>query len=216
MFDFLYSIFEMLPTVGSLVLLAVHLILGFSLFRMSQACQRPRPWMAWVPYANVYLTGEIADHYHFQTEERTTTHRKRLLAWSIVFSAVTAIASAVVFLVACLIPLLAAALSNYIYTSLKSMLRLVLKDPTTFAIVLSCILVCLAFLIVFMIFYYIALHKIYKLFAPASATLLVILSIVIPPSILIIFPVLAFKTPVYSHDEGKENPSASVDSLSSL
>ena len=54
MFD-VSSLFDFLVTI------VVYVFYALGLSRMAKACHHPRPWMAWVPYADYYLTGELAE-----------------------------------------------------------------------------------------------------------------------------------------------------------
>jgi hypothetical protein len=60
-----------------------------------------------------------------------------------------------------------------------------------------------------MVFYFIALHKIYKLYAPDGAAGLTVLSILVSAAIPVIFLVLSGRTPAVSMM--KENPQTPPD-----
>ncbi len=93
---------------SSLAAVAAYVILGLALPALSRTTGIGRAWMAWVPFANLYLIGLLADVY---TDNRLTTDkdradpfyapsslRRRILGYSIgatATGAMTAVASAI-------------------------------------------------------------------------------------------------------------------------
>lgn len=65
----------LLPYVGSIALsIAAYVLQGIALAQLSRATGKGRVWMAWVPYASLYLLGLLADTY---TDNRMTTDADR-------------------------------------------------------------------------------------------------------------------------------------------
>lgn len=208
------DIFPILNVSFSIVGLLAFVAMGFGLFRMTRSCQLTHPWTGWIPFANIYLTGKIADHYCYRNEEKNTTYRRRLLVWSIVSCVVSVLMSAAIVAVGFLLPILAAALAGFSYPSTTVMLKVVLSNPSTLLIILGCAFVMLAVLAVYAVFFFMALHKVYKLFAPKQATLFLVLSILVPLATQILFLVLSGRAPAYT--ERHEEKTVSVSDLYSM
>lgn len=60
--------------ISAAVTLAGYILLSISLFRLARVLALPRPWLAWIPLANLYVLGQIADIY---TDNRLTTDEDR-------------------------------------------------------------------------------------------------------------------------------------------
>lgn len=73
--DDLLSPLSLLSSVLTILIsLAGYILLGLSLSRLSGITGASRPWMAWVPFARLYLLGGVADLY---TDNRMTTDTDR-------------------------------------------------------------------------------------------------------------------------------------------
>lgn len=57
------------------------------------ACRRgiDKPWLAWVPFAKMWLLGSISDQYRYVVHGQVRNRRKLLLWLNIVFTAVTSV-----------------------------------------------------------------------------------------------------------------------------
>lgn len=64
---------------GFLMSLAVYILQGVALYRMAKKLEIDSPWLAFVPIANVWMLGKIAD-----ANEVTPKHAKRLLISSVI------------------------------------------------------------------------------------------------------------------------------------
>lgn len=125
---------------GSLVSIAVYIMQAIALWRMAEKLGIPNGWLAFIPIANVWLLGKIAD-----AGERSPKHAKRLLVMEILTVVLT-------FLVCGF--LVAATVSGW--------------EGYTFIMgLLSVALIILA--IVYTVFSYIACFRICEDFAPENA-----------------------------------------------
>jgi hypothetical protein len=59
---------------SALLPLVSHLLCGAALHRLARALALPRPWLSWIPLAQLYVIGRIADLY---TDNRLTTDGDR-------------------------------------------------------------------------------------------------------------------------------------------
>lgn len=121
---------------------------GVSLFRMMDKTGVSNPWMAWVPFCNVYALGDLADTYNLLCEGKATRYGKRTLTWFIVAVALSQ-------------PTLLVLYAMNPEASVPTDLWLLLAGLAAAATVYS-------------VFYFISLYKIYRLFSDKAVALLVL------------------------------------------
>ena len=151
-----------------------------SCFRMMRKASMGNAWMAWVPYCNFYAYGDLADHYNLLCEGKATSYAKKLLTWQIVASALA-----------------------YPTTVLLGAAGGTETIPAIFWFFASA---CLAAGMVSTVFYFISLHKIYRLFAPDRAAGLTVLTLLVPVSIPVIFLAIARREPCFPFTVETETP----------
>jgi hypothetical protein len=179
--------------------------IGMSLggFRMGRKARMSNPWMFWIPGCNIYALGNLADASCSLREYKSTNYRKKLLTWFIVSMAsvfVWAISFAVVAVIASSEELLHE--NGYVTPPEYETERMVV--PVLIFLLLTGVLIALY--TVYMVFYYVALHKIYKLYAPSGAAGLTVLSILVSAAIPVIFLVLSGRTPAVAVESGDTTP----------
>ncbi|MBR3967243.1 MAG: hypothetical protein IKJ91_09245 [Clostridia bacterium] len=152
------------------VCLAEYLLLSLGLNRMAKNLGLPSPWMAFVPVLSSYLMGLIAE---------TSTDGKKPLRYSLILLLfpIAALAAFVLFFV---LGIIVSSGENYFIT---------------FAFIETADLFISAINIANTVFSFIALYRIYKLYAPDNATLFIVLSIFVPISMPIIMFILRNKPP---------------------
>ncbi len=129
---------------------AAYVIQAIGLMRMLQKVGHPRPWLAWIPVADLYVTGELADMYD---NGKPQTNFKKLLLCDIII--VLALVLAVIFVALLCIPL-----GIFIYDeSLLLAIILCLIFPPYIAM--------FVFMIKFTINYIIAVWKVFRIFSPS-------------------------------------------------
>ena len=156
-----------------------------SCFRMMRKAGMKNAWMAWVPYCNFYAYGDLADTYNLLCEAKPTSYAKKLLTWQIVSSVA---AYPITILLGALDP------------------EAELGDITPDFWLL--LLAYLAAGVAASVFYYISLHKIYKLYAPDRAVGLTVLTVLVPVAIPVIFLVISRKEPHFPFSAKPEPPQA--------
>ena len=70
-------------TVSSAVAIFTYIAIAIGLFRMGKACGMKHTWLAFIPYAQSYRIGQIADHQCEVNEGKSTTYRRKLLTFHI-------------------------------------------------------------------------------------------------------------------------------------
>ena len=196
-FSIFYSIVELFSSVLSLL---IYVAIAFGLYRMARAIGFANPWMAWIPFCQDYTLGWVADQHSQRNQGKTTTYRKKLLGLHIAIAAIVAVL--VVVLIVCVVAVMITGIAGDNYNPDAIMNQPPdLSDDQIATIGLVVLLPLLALLVVYIIytvFYYIALHKLLKLFAPDSATGFLLLALFIPLAAPILFLVLSKNQPVFT------------------
>ena len=157
-----FSVFFLLFAIFS------YVAIGVSLSRMMRKARMNHPWMAWVPFCNVYALGDLADTYNLLCEGKATRYGKRTLTWFIVAVALSQ-------------PTLLVLYAMNPEASVPTDLWLLLAGLAAAATVYS-------------VFYFISLYKIYRLFTE-DATGLLVLSILIGAAVPFILLYLSRRDP---------------------
>ena len=155
--------------------------IGVSLggFRMARKVDMPRPWLFWIPVANAYAMGHLADTQAIRCEGKSTTLRKKMVIWSVVLTV-----AAIIWAVSLgIIGFVAATAADT--ASLTGLLSVGLITSLMFFVPY----------IIYLVIYYKSLYRIYKLYAPNDAGGFLVLSIFINVSLPILFLVLSGKAP---------------------
>ena len=185
-FYMLYSLFVM--AYGAYA----YIGMGLGGFRMARKIGMTNPWMFWIPMANVYAMGNLADQQAALCEGRSTAFRKKMLAWNLV------IICAVMLFVIAMIPILVVATvhgtmdENGTVTIPEAYMN-DLVGPSLFF--LFSLLVLLVLSVIYLVVYYKVLYRIFKLYAPDGAVGLLILSIFVNAAIPAVFLILSGKEP---------------------
>ena len=170
--------------------------MGLGMFRMMRSAGMRNAWMAWVPGCNIYAMGDLADRQTAANEGKSTVYRKKLVAF--------------LFLIACVV-VTAVATANHMLDQNGDLIQIpeqdldILIGPSLFVLLTMGLLI--AFYIVYVVCYLICLNKIYKLFAPAGAAGLTVLSVFVMIAVPAIFLVLSGRKPVFiGGDDGEVPP----------
>ncbi len=196
MIDLIISLFTMF-TLALIFVPAILIYLGqaLGLSRMMRTVGLDKTWTAWVPVVNCYALGAVADHQAARNEGKTTVYRKKLLIWALVMYAVSFL-----LLAALLFTALFGALDAFLYAVFPEAEGANHADMLGLVLALYVIMIPMyAVEIVYLVYYYISLHKVYKLFSPNSAVGLTVLSIFVSVAVPIVLFVLSRRPPVYEY-----------------
>lgn len=164
--------------VGMLISLALavtlYVVRSIGLYKVAHRRGIKRPWMAWVPLADYWILGSVADHYRRVSLEENRNRRVLLTVLMCTYTAISLLQ--VIFAVDMVMTLLEYADTMGIY-DLEQMVigyeqRLGAESPVG---MLSSLLSLAA-----SIFYYICLHDFYASCRPANKNMYLVLSILIP------------------------------------
>ena len=158
---------ENLPSM--MVNLAIYIFTALALYTIARRRGIHNPWLAWVPIANAWLLGCIADHFRYQVRKETKCRRKVLLGLEI---AVNALAMVILGLfVKLLMDIFAIGLENLETLSEDALAQMVGTVMGSALPILLLSLPLLVVAIVYTVFYFIALHDVYESCAPENATM---------------------------------------------
>ena len=182
-------------------ILSIFIYVGVSvgLFRMSKSCGMKHAWISFIPYAQSYRMGQIADHQCKYNEGKSTKYRVWLLVLQLV-----QMATLVVWYTALYIAVIASIVSMTMNGTLES----VMQDPNyaydlTFQAMLDTWFTFIPFLaasITYTVFCSIAMYKSAKLYIPKIAALAVVLYLFLTPAQPILYLVMGARKPRYVSD----------------
>ena len=181
------SLFELIYT----LICAAYTYVGTSLGgqRMAKKVGMENPWLFWIPGANLYALGHLADIQASRCEGKTTNFRRKILIWFLDPAAIIVLVSIL--------------LGVWSITAAENGLpdlQYELGSSSTLD-VLACLLL-LGFValftayIIFLVVYYKSLYRAYTLYAPDGASGLLVLSIFVSAAVPAILFALSFKEPV--------------------
>lgn len=172
-----------------IILLAMYLLEAVGLYGMAKNSGISRPWRGFVPFANTFLFGKIAEKYRRRDGKRSAKFSVLLLVFEVftlVFAVVCfAFTVSMIFLI--------------IDSSGESELGAEIVAPM-FAMLISC-LVLVGVSIAYAVMYYVALWRIFAAFDYNNTTVYLVLSIVFSFLGPIFLFVLRNKQPVFDPRE---------------
>lgn len=159
----------------SLLSLVCYVLMSVAVYTIAKRRELKRPWLAWIPVANNWLLGSIADQYRYVARGENKSKRKVLLTLSILGTVLSVVicASAVQMIFRT-----AHVLFN-IYNEDQILQMLMGPMMTIMGLSLPLLGVVLAYVIV----YYMTLWDIYQSLDPMNSTVYLVLSILFPVTI---------------------------------
>ena len=178
-YDFAYAMEEAMSSVilslimnagSSLMSIAVYVFTSLSLYTIAKRREIKNPWMAWVPVANCWLIGSIADQYRYVAKGETKNKRKVLLILDIIN-----VALVIVFFVSFTVMMVDMVMEVTTFTMDEEELLMAMMGSLVgmMSLVLPMVAVSIAYAIV----YYMALYDIYESCDPNNKTLYLVVGI---------------------------------------
>lgn len=164
---FLLSFLTLLPIIG--LVLAGYVLNALALYTMAKSRGINHPWLAWVPYANVWIVGSLSDQYHYVVRREIKNRRTVLLTLEIL----TLLFSGVV-------RSLTVSLSRGVMQSMMfhSLNPYIMTSTAVSIIGIVCGVASAAVGIFLMVQKYLALYDIYTSCEPDNAVLYLVVSII--------------------------------------
>ncbi len=153
-----------------------YLLTSIGIFKMGKSLEVTKPWLAFIPLANNYALGKIAERYIKKDGTKSAKFSKILLMLMLLYFAAFIVMYVVFFIVA-------------------------LSKASSDALLLCIILFYLAFwaaLVVYLVVYYVALWRVFAIFSNGNATLFLILSLFISLACPILIFVIRNNRPYFN------------------
>lgn len=150
--------------------IAAYVMTSLSFHTIAKRRGISKPWLAWVPVANVWIIGSLSDQYRYVAQGKVTNKRKVLLGLYI---------GVIALMLVMLVPYIS------MMTLLIGSTDSVLTDAQTAQMLMQAmwvLVVCLAMMvvsIVYAVFLYIALYDVFRSCDPKNATLYLVLTILL-------------------------------------
>ncbi len=169
--DFLSSFLSI--GINMLVSIFTYLFTAFGIYSMGKKLGVSNPWLSFIPFANVYAFGKIAEHYIKRDGRPSAKFSKILLIFQIIISVL-----ALVLVVAILVNFVLEAISNPDINAYFESEEFAENGLFTFVLpAIFGLLGLFVLSIVYLVINYVALWRIFAIFDPDTATLYLVLSI---------------------------------------
>ena len=165
--DLFWPIFATTWTATALFGLVLYVFESLGVYTIAKRRQIRRPWLSWIPIANLWILGSISDQYQYVVKGRVRNRRKVLLATGII----TTLLSVAVFVAGIVVMVESLVAANEGYLNEMWLVNMALTLG-----VLS--LVLSGFGVWYAVYNYIACHDIYASCDPDTKTVFLVLSIV--------------------------------------
>ena len=174
------------------VSLATYLLQAFAIFRMAKNMEYNNPWLAFIPFANVYMFGKIAETYIKSDGRPSAKFSKILLALQIILMIIL-----VLLVILILIFLFIEATGTYfINPEIETLAASAMVLPVILAI-----FAMLGIAIAYAIINYVALWRIFALYNYKNATLFLVLTLFVGILTPILLFVLRNKQPMFTMEQ---------------
>lgn len=157
---------------SSVFSIAIYVMTALSLYTIAQRRGLHKPWLAWIPVANVWLLGSISDQYRYVSLGQSKSKRKWLLGLKL---ASTVLSVVILVQAASIIGQAVMNLTNY--ADYDQFLGSILASAIS---MLAMLVPLLAVSIACKVLNYMALYDIFKSLDPANCVLFLVLSILFP------------------------------------
>ena len=156
---------------SSLFSIASYVMTALALYTIAKRRGLHKPWLAWIPVANMWLLGSISDQYRYVTQGQNKSKRKWLLGLEIALAALL-----VIILAVCISAVVQAVLGAASFYDEDALLRSAIGS----LIAAGALLIPMAAVgIAKAIITYMALYDVYKSLDPANCVMYLVLSILI-------------------------------------
>lgn len=152
--------------------IAIYVMTALSLYTIAQRRGLHKPWLAWIPVANVWLLGSISDQYRYVSLGQSKAKRKWLLGLTL---ASTALSVVILVQAASIIGQAVMNMSNY--SDYDQFLGSILASAIS---MVAMLVPLLAVSIACKVLRYMALYDVFKSLDPANCVLFLVLSILFP------------------------------------
>lgn len=174
------------------VSLATYLLQAFAIFKMAKNMGYNNPWLAFIPFANVYMFGKVAETYIKSDGRPSAKFSKILLTLQIILMAILVLL--VVLIV--MILFIEATGTYFLNPEIETLVASAMVLP-----VLLAIFAMLGVAIAYAIINYVALWRIFALYNYKNATLFLVLTLFVGLLTPIFLFVLRNKEPMFTIEQ---------------
>lgn len=174
------------------VSLATYLLQAFAIFKMAKNMGYNNPWLAFIPFANVYMFGKVAETYIKSDGRPSAKFSKILLTLQIILMAILVLL--VVLIV--MILFIEATGTYFLNPEIETLVASAMVLP-----VLLAIFAMLGVAIAYAIINYVALWRIFALYNYKNATLFLVLTLFVGVLTPIFLFVLRNKEPMFTIEQ---------------
>lgn len=154
---------------STLIGIAIYVLSSMALYTVAQRRGIHKPWLAWLPVANVWILGSLSDQYHYVARGENRSKRKSLLTLSIlsfaIGLAVAVLAGITLFQV----------VYGFFSNASDAWIMNAVNGPLLG--ILSLAVPILGIAIARAVIYYMALYDVYRSMDPANSVVFLVLSI---------------------------------------
>lgn len=174
------------------VSLATYLLQAFAIFKMAKNMGYNNPWLAFIPFANVYMFGKVAETYIKSDGRPSAKFSKILLTLQIILMAILVLLVVLIVMI-----LFIEATGTYFLTpEIETLVASAMVLP-----VLLAIFAMLGVAIAYAIINYVALWRIFALYNYKNATLFLVLTLFVGVLTPIFLFVLRNKEPMFTMEQ---------------
>ena len=160
-----------LDTVYSVFSIVTYVLTALALYTIANRRGIRKPWLVWIPVANMWILGSISDQYRYVAKGQNKSKRKSLLILSIIGGILGVIAVALTL--ALIVNLFAVTISPNDTASLREYVMGLVVSFLVLSLPLMGVAIARAIL------YYMALYDVYTSCDPSTSVLFLVLSILL-------------------------------------
>lgn len=164
------SVYIGLLGIGSIIGIALYVLNGLGIMKMSNSLNISNGWLGFIPFASIFALGRIGERYIKRDGTKSAKFSIWLLVFYILMSVLAILLTA--FLVVFLLSLIV-----YAEEAISSDTQMTMEMFKGVVPVIICTLIILAVEIAYIILYYVCLWRVYSIFDSSNATLFLVLSI---------------------------------------
>ena len=190
----LLAIYVGLLGLGGIIGLALYILNGIGIMKMSQSLNLRNGWLAFIPFVNIFAFGRVGEQYIKKDNKKSAKFSIWLLVLYILLSILVIVLS--VFLIIFILQLIVFAEDAIANDTSMTM------DMFKGAIpVIICTFIILAVEITYIILFGICLWRTFSMFNPQNSTLFLVLCIFFPIMVPILLFILRNKEPKVTYEE---------------
>lgn len=167
-----------LNVVGSGLGLLMYVLQAWALYTIAERRGINKPWLAWIPVANMWILGSISDQYQYVVKGKVKNKRKIMLGIQIAMFAITTICITLFFALVLTGAVAMDLPSGEYVPSANDAEMAVSAILLIYVIVLACTVPLLVVGIIYSVFCYMAVYDLFCSCDPKNSTLYLVLSLV--------------------------------------